>query len=36
VALFVAKNRNAIGYVPVYLAEGKKGIRIIKVLKEVK
>lgn len=34
VASIVSRKRNAIGYVPAYLVEGKKGIRVIKVLKE--
>ena len=34
VASIVARKRNAIGYVPSYLAEGKKGIRIVKILKD--
>ena len=35
VVSIVAKNRNAIGYVPAYLVEGKKDIRVVKILKEV-
>jgi ABC-type phosphate transport system substrate-binding protein len=34
VASIVARKRNAIGYVPEYLAKEKKGVRIVKVLKE--
>ena len=34
VVSIVARNRNAIGYVPEYLAKDKKGVRIVKVLKE--
>jgi ABC-type phosphate transport system substrate-binding protein len=35
VASIVARKRNAIGYVPAYLVEGKKGIRVVKILKEL-
>jgi len=33
VASIVSRKRNAIGYVPAYLVEGKKGIRVVKILK---
>lgn len=34
VVAIVARKRNAIGYVPVYLVEGKKDVRVVKILKE--
>ena len=34
VVSLIARKRNAIGYVPLYLVEGKESIRIVKVLKE--
>ena len=35
VASIVARKRNAIGYVPAYLVEGKKNVRVVKILKEM-
>ena len=34
VVSIVSKKRNAIGYVPLYMAEGKERIRIVKILKD--
>lgn len=35
VVSIVAQKRNAIGYVPVYLVEDRKDVRVVKILKEV-
>lgn len=35
VVSIVAQKRNAIGYVPAYLVEDRKDIRVVKILKEV-